>query len=142
MIPLENAVAVSGLTKYYNNIPVVDHVSFNVRVGEIFGFLGPNGAGKTTTMNMLTGLTEPSEGSAALFGYDIQREALAAKRQLGIVPRSPTSMTICLRGTTLSSPRSSTTSEDARGQSGQRNFSTSLIFSTAELRRSRVFQRG
>jgi ABC-2 type transport system ATP-binding protein len=86
MIPLENAVAVSGLTKYYNNIPVVDHISFNVRVGEIFGFLGPNGAGKTTTMNMLTGLTEPSEGSAALFGYDIQREALAAKRQLGIVP--------------------------------------------------------
>jgi ABC-2 type transport system ATP-binding protein len=83
---LENAVAVSGLTKYYNNIPVVDHVSFNVRVGEIFGFLGPNGAGKTTTMNMLTGLTEPSEGCATLFGYDIQREALAAKRQLGIVP--------------------------------------------------------
>ena len=83
---MENAVAVSGLTKYYNNIPVVDHVSFNVRVGEIFGFLGPNGAGKTTTMNMLTGLTEPSEGCATLFGYDIQREALAAKRQLGIVP--------------------------------------------------------
>ena len=85
---MEDAVAVSGLTKYYNSTPAVDHVSFTIRVGEIFGFLGPNGAGKTTTMRMLTGLTEPSEGTATLFGYDIQRDALAAKRQLGIAPET------------------------------------------------------
>jgi len=64
----------------------VDHVSFRVLQGEIFGFLGPNGAGKTTTIRMLTTLLEPTEGTARIKGYDIVRQAYQAKHQFGIVP--------------------------------------------------------
>ena len=64
----------------------VDHISFQVEKGEIFGFLGPNGAGKTTTIRMLTTLTKPSEGAAKIFGYDVQRQPISAKERMGIVP--------------------------------------------------------
>jgi ABC-2 type transport system ATP-binding protein len=64
----------------------VDHVDFQVRKGEIFGFLGPNGAGKTTTIRMLTGISIPTEGKATIMGYDIQRNPVEAKEQMGIVP--------------------------------------------------------
>ena len=58
-------LVVDGLTKVFNkNLVAVDHVSFTVKEGEIFGFLGPNGAGKTTTINMLTTLLKPSSGKA------------------------------------------------------------------------------
>jgi len=83
---LENVVEVSSLTKYYGGVLAVDHIDFEIHRGEIFGFLGPNGAGKTTTIRMLTGLTKPSDGEAKIFGYDVQREALAAKERIGIVP--------------------------------------------------------
>jgi ABC-2 type transport system ATP-binding protein len=63
----------------------VDHINFKVQRGEIFGFLGPNGAGKTTTVRILTGLLEPSGGTALINDYDISRQAYQAKRQMGLV---------------------------------------------------------
>jgi ABC-2 type transport system ATP-binding protein len=85
------AIQVSGLTKTYaarTTTPVlaVDHISFDVRVGETFGFLGPNGAGKTTTIGMLTTLLEPTDGIITMMGYDVRRHPYAVKEQLGIVP--------------------------------------------------------
>jgi len=82
----ESAIEVSNLTKYYGDLLAVDHVNFEVRKGEIFGFLGPNGAGKTTTIRMLTGISIPTEGTAIIMGYDIKREPIEAKEQMGIVP--------------------------------------------------------
>ena len=83
---MENAIEAVGLTKRYGRLLAVDHISFQVEKGEIFGFLGPNGAGKTTTIRMLTTLTKPSEGTAKIFGYDVQREPISAKERMGIVP--------------------------------------------------------
>jgi len=83
---MENAIETVNLTKYFDKFLAVDHINFEVRKGEIFGFLGPNGAGKTTTIRMLTSLTKPSEGTAKIFGYDIQTQTIAAKRHVGIVP--------------------------------------------------------
>jgi len=83
---MENAIEAVGLTKMYGRLLAVDHISFQVEKGEIFGFLGPNGAGKTTTIRMLTTLTKPSEGTAKIFGYDIQRQPITAKERMGIVP--------------------------------------------------------
>jgi ABC-2 type transport system ATP-binding protein len=61
---MENVIEVTNLTKRYDKILAVDHINFEVRKGEIFGFLGPNGAGKTTTIRMLTGLSRPTAGNA------------------------------------------------------------------------------
>ena len=74
------------MTKYYGDFLAVDHINFEVKKGEIFGFLGPNGAGKTTTIRMLTGISVPSEGTATIMGYDIQHQSVSAKEQMGIVP--------------------------------------------------------
>jgi ABC-2 type transport system ATP-binding protein len=82
----ENAIEVSDLTKYYGDLCAVDHIDFEVRKGEIFGFLGPNGAGKTTTIRMLTGISIPTEGTANIMGYDIHCHPIEAKEQMGIVP--------------------------------------------------------
>jgi len=81
-----DAICVEGLTKYYGDLLAVDHVSFTVHQGEVFGFLGPNGAGKTTTQRMLTTLLEPTEGRIAVFGHDYARDAFPAKRHIGLVP--------------------------------------------------------
>ena len=62
------------LTRRYNHHTAVDHLSFSVEEGEIFGFLGPNGAGKTTTLLMLMGLSRPSEGTGSVCGLDITRD--------------------------------------------------------------------
>jgi ABC-2 type transport system ATP-binding protein len=83
---MNSAIEVSKLTKYYGELIAVDHVSFEVKRGEIFGFLGPNGAGKTTTVRMLTGIIKPDGGTARVMGYDIQKEPLRAKQIMGIVP--------------------------------------------------------
>jgi ABC-2 type transport system ATP-binding protein len=64
----------------------VDHINFQVKKGEVFGFLGPNGAGKTTTIRMLTGISIPTEGTAKIMGFDIRRQNILAKEQMGIVP--------------------------------------------------------
>ena len=82
----ENAIEVSDLTKYYGDLCAVDHIDFEVKKGEIFGFLGPNGAGKTTTIRMLTGISIPTEGKATIMGYDIHCHPIEAKEQMGIVP--------------------------------------------------------
>ena len=81
-------IEAEGLTKRYNGAAAVDHVSFNVSRGEIFGLLGPNGAGKTTTILMLLGLTDLSEGKARVLGHDPEREPLAVKRRVGYLPDS------------------------------------------------------
>jgi ABC-2 type transport system ATP-binding protein len=71
------------LTKIYHGQVAVDHLSFTVPEGEIFGFLGPNGAGKTTTLLMLLGLTEPSSGTVRVFGLDPTREPIKVKSKVG-----------------------------------------------------------
>ena len=81
-------IEAEGLTKRYNGAAAVDHVSFQVSRGEIFGLLGPNGAGKTTTILMLLGLTDLSEGVARVLGHDPEREPLAVKRRVGYLPDS------------------------------------------------------
>lgn len=80
------AIKVENLTKYYGNFLAVDHIAFEVREGEIFGFLGPNGAGKTTTQRMLTTLLEPTDGRVTIFGHDLAGDAYSTKQQIGLVP--------------------------------------------------------
>ncbi|HET9425041.1 MAG TPA: ABC transporter ATP-binding protein [Gemmatimonadaceae bacterium] len=79
----EPAVVADGLTKRFGEFVAVDHVSFDVARGEIFGFLGPNGAGKTTTIKMLTGLHAPTSGRATVAGLDVATEAQALRRRIG-----------------------------------------------------------
>jgi ABC-2 type transport system ATP-binding protein len=79
----ELAVQVAGLSRRFGQFVAVDHVSFSVRQGEIFGFLGANGAGKTTTIRMLCGLLTPSGGSGTVAGYDIIREYEKIKLRIG-----------------------------------------------------------
>ena len=85
---MELAIEVGDLTKRYGEILAVDHISFDVRKGEIFGFLGPNGAGKTTTIRMLTGLSRPTAGSARVLGFDVKSEMVKAKKHIGVVPEA------------------------------------------------------
>jgi len=80
------AIEASDLVRDYGKVRAVDHVSFSVESGEVFGFLGPNGAGKTTTVRMLTTLLEPTGGRVLIGGYDIQRRPYRARRQMGLVP--------------------------------------------------------
>jgi ABC-2 type transport system ATP-binding protein len=80
------AIKVNDLTKRYGQIVAVDHISFEVKSGETFGFLGPNGAGKTTTIRMLTGLSKPNSGNAHILGLDISSEIVKAKKCFGEVP--------------------------------------------------------
>ncbi len=77
------AVSAEGLSRVFDDFVAVDHVTFEVRRGEIFGFLGPNGAGKTTTIKMLAGLLAPSAGRGTVAGYDVASEAEAIKRNIG-----------------------------------------------------------
>jgi len=77
-----------GLTKRYGSRTAVDHLTLDVRRGEIFGLLGPNGAGKTTTVLMLLGLTEPTSGEALVLGLNPTRNPLHVKRRVGYLPDS------------------------------------------------------
>ncbi|RPI05850.1 MAG: ABC transporter ATP-binding protein [Ignavibacteriae bacterium] len=79
----EFAVVVDGLTKNFGKFVAVDHVSFRVKRGEVFGFLGPNGAGKSTTIRMLCGLFSPTAGSATVGGFDIATRPDDVKSQIG-----------------------------------------------------------
>ncbi|MBI5815126.1 MAG: ABC transporter ATP-binding protein [Nitrospinae bacterium] len=82
-------IKIDNVTKIYGKTVAVDGVSLHVRPGECFGFLGPNGAGKTTTLKMLAGLLVPTQGAMTVAGYDIQRQALEAKKMIGFVPDKP-----------------------------------------------------
>lgn len=83
---MEPAIEVKGLTKNYGEIIAVDHINFEVKNGEIFGFLGPNGAGKTTTIRILTGVIKPDSGAATIMCYSILKEPLKAKQIMSVVP--------------------------------------------------------
>jgi len=83
---MKNAIEVSELTKSFEEITAVDHISFAVKEGEVFGFVGPNGAGKSTTIRMLTGLSKPLSGYASILSYDIKSEASRIKKRIGVVP--------------------------------------------------------
>ncbi len=77
------AISVKNLTKQFGLFTAVDHISFDVMKGEIFGFLGANGAGKTTAMRMLCGLSFPTEGEAMVAGFDLYKQAEQIKKNIG-----------------------------------------------------------
>ena len=79
----DNVITADKLTKRYGDFVAVDHISFEVRKGEIFGFLGANGAGKTTAMRMLCGLSLPTSGKATVAGFDVYRENEQIKQRIG-----------------------------------------------------------
>src|SRR4029077_16327388 len=79
----EPMIECEGLTKRFGTFTAVDHVSFTVGKGSIFGFLGPNGSGKTTVIRMLCGILEPSEGTARIGGHDIVRDLEPIKEMIG-----------------------------------------------------------
>ncbi|OOY18417.1 MULTISPECIES: ribosome-associated ATPase/putative transporter RbbA [unclassified Thioclava] len=82
------AIEAEGLTQRFGDFVAVDNVSFRIPRGEIFGFLGSNGCGKTTTMKMLTGLLEPSEGRAKLFGHEVDASDLSVRRRVGFMSQA------------------------------------------------------
>ena len=81
--PEEKVIVADGLTKRFGSFTAVDHITFSVDRGEIFGFLGANGAGKTTAMKMLCGLSKPTEGSASVAGFDVARKPEQIKKNIG-----------------------------------------------------------
>lgn len=82
-------ITTKNLTKRFDKLTAVDNLSLHIGSGELFGFLGPNGAGKTTTINMLTGLLQPTSGTATICGFDIQTQPLQAKAMTGLLPDTP-----------------------------------------------------
>ncbi|WP_112313305.1 ribosome-associated ATPase/putative transporter RbbA [Pseudogemmobacter bohemicus] len=84
----EIAIEAEGLTQRFGSFTAVDTVSFRIPRGEIFGFLGSNGCGKTTTMKMLTGLLEPTEGRAKLFGQEVDASDLSVRRRVGFMSQA------------------------------------------------------
>ena len=82
-------IEVKELTKVYGKTCAVDHISFKIYNGQIYGFLGPNGAGKSTTMNMIAGCLAPTSGTVRINGFDIQKEPAKAKRCIGYLPEIP-----------------------------------------------------
>lgn len=77
------AIKAENITKVFGNFTAVDHISFEVKKGEIFGFLGANGAGKTTAMRMFCGLSVPTSGSASVAGFDVYKEPENIKKNIG-----------------------------------------------------------
>ena len=84
---MTNAIEIRNLTKQYRDVVAVDHLSLDVRRGELFSLLGVNGAGKTTTIKMLCCLTAPTEGDAILLGKSIRTDALAVKAVIAVSPQ-------------------------------------------------------
>ena len=82
----EPAILVDGLVKRYGELLAVDHISFEVNQGEIYGFLGPNGSGKTTTIRMLVGLAQPDKGNISILNHQLPAGISEAKRYMGVVP--------------------------------------------------------
>jgi len=82
-------IEVQNLTKCYGDLRAVDGISFTVERGEILGFLGPNAAGKTTTMRVITGFLPATSGSVSVAGFDVFKNNLEVKRQIGYLPENP-----------------------------------------------------
>ena len=82
-------IEVNNLVKRYGDHTAVDHLSFKIEKGKIYGFLGPNGAGKSTTMNMITGYIASTEGTVKIDGHDILEEPEEAKKCIGYLPEQP-----------------------------------------------------
>ena len=82
-------IEVNNLVKRYGSVTAVDHLSFRVNKGQIYGFLGPNGAGKSTTMNMITGYISATEGNVRINGFDMSEEPEKAKEHIGYLPEIP-----------------------------------------------------
>ena len=82
-------IEVSNLVKRYGNHTAVDHLSFKIEKGKIYGFLGPNGAGKSTTMNMITGYIASTEGKVVIDGHDILDDPKEARKCIGYLPEQP-----------------------------------------------------
>ncbi|MDW7726473.1 MAG: ATP-binding cassette domain-containing protein [Candidatus Methanoperedens sp.] len=80
-----NAIETAKITKYFDDITAVNNITLEVKAGELFGLLGPNGAGKTTLINLLSTMTAASKGSAAVWGYDVVKQASAVRRNIGVV---------------------------------------------------------
>jgi ABC-2 type transport system ATP-binding protein len=85
---MADIIQVNDLSKFYGATLAVDHISFDVKEGEVFGFLGPNGAGKTTTIRIMVGLTQPSSGTAWIDGHDVTKESIEVKKTIGLVPET------------------------------------------------------
>jgi len=81
-------IDIQNLTKTYGRFTAVKDLSFQVGAGQVVGFLGPNGAGKTTTLRMLTGYLPPSSGTATIAGYDIFKDSVKARQQIGYMPEN------------------------------------------------------
>ena len=81
-------IRTTDLTKRFDDKVAVDHITLSVYPGEILGFLGPNGAGKSTTVKMLTGMLQPTGGTAEIAGFDVQHDPLEVKRRIGYIPES------------------------------------------------------
>ncbi len=82
-----NAIEIDDLVKRFGDVTAVDGLSLEIREGEIFGLLGPNGAGKSTTINILSGLIEPTSGSAIVGGYDITKRPGKVRELIGVCPQ-------------------------------------------------------
>ena len=81
-------ISLQRLTKQFGAQTAVSELSFEIPAGQIVGFLGPNGAGKSTTLRMLTGILAPTSGTATVCGFDLLRETIEVKRNIGFVPES------------------------------------------------------
>jgi ABC-2 type transport system ATP-binding protein len=81
-------IEVQGLTKFYNERPAIQDVTFSVPRGQVLGFLGPNGAGKSTTMRILTGFIGATSGFARVGGFDVFRQSLEVRRRIGYLPET------------------------------------------------------
>ena len=82
-------LSLQSLSKDYDGFQALDDLSLEIPPGEFFCFLGPNGAGKTTTIKIITGLLKPAKGVALINGFDIQKQPMEAKRQVGYIPDTP-----------------------------------------------------
>ncbi|HEX6910755.1 MAG TPA: ABC transporter ATP-binding protein [Longimicrobium sp.] len=82
-------IEVQQLTKRYEGRTAVDRLTFTVQGGEILGLVGPNGAGKTTTLRALAGIHPPTSGTVRVAGHDVERDPIAAKRLLALIPDEP-----------------------------------------------------
>ncbi|PLJ77443.1 ATP-binding cassette domain-containing protein [Infirmifilum sp. SLHALR2] len=86
---MSEAIVVEDLVKRFKDVTAVDHVSFKVKSGEIYGLLGPNGAGKTTTIHILTTLLRPTSGRALVAGFDVVKQPHEVRKRIGIVFQDP-----------------------------------------------------